>query len=173
MLYETVKSSIFFLKMDKKPSASLIDKEGTSIEEIAKPIDTDWYRALYSSVGENLNWLDRTFMKDDVLQEKINCKNTHIFCFKIEGKHAGYCELVQEDDSVEILYFGLTPEFIGQGYGKYFLNKTIELAWSLCPKFIELNTCDLDHPNALSTYKKAGFTWYKTIVEEKKIKKLL
>jgi len=70
------------------------------------------------------------------------------------------------------LYFGLTKNFIGKGYGKILLSKTIEKAWSFNPDWIQLNTCDLDHPNALNTYKSLGFEEYKSVVETKKVKSL-
>ena len=53
------------------------------------------------------------------------------------------------------------PEFIGQGLGKWFLQWTIDKAWSYRPKRFWLHTCTLDHPAALSNYLKAGFTLFK------------
>jgi len=46
----------------------------------------------------------------------------------------------------------VVPEFIGQGLGKYFLNWTIDKAWSYQPRRFWLHTCTLDHPAAVSTY---------------------
>ncbi|MGQ1788126.1 GNAT family N-acetyltransferase [Saccharicrinis sp. GN24d3] len=169
MNYTTVPSEVYFLKMEEKPTLRENNIENTSLIEIAKPIDISWYRELYSEVGKNFNWLDRLFMDDAELYSKINSSKTHIYTLNIKQKHAGYCELVEEGDHVEILYFGLLPDFIGKGYGRYFLNKTIELAWRFSPKHIQLNTCDMDHPNAIHNYKKAGFVLYKTVTEMKKV----
>jgi GNAT superfamily N-acetyltransferase len=75
-----------------------------------------------------------------------------------EAEPAGYFELRQhEDGSVEIAYFGLLPNFIGRGWGKYLLTRAVDTAWSLDPKRVWLHTCTLDHPAALPNYLKRGF----------------
>ena len=170
MNYKTIESVITFLRMDNPPVKREDSQEHIIIKEFAKPIDIAEYLRMYRDVGAKLNWLDRVSMDTSELNSKINHPNTHIHTFSINKKFAGYCELIKESQYVEILYFGLTEPFIGKGFGKYLLNKTIELAWNLNPEWIQLNTCDLDHPNALSTYKKAGFKAYKTKIEEKRIK---
>ena len=155
--------------MNSRPDSFEKQRDNVQIVEIEKPIDINKYRQMYTEVGGKLNWLDRIFMPDEDLKSKINSEQTHIYMFNINKQFAGYCELIREKDYTEILYFGLTESFIGKGFGKYLLNKTIELSWSFGPNWIQLNTCDLDHPNALATYKKAGFEVYNTITEEKKV----
>ncbi len=167
--FQTVQSKITFLRMEKQPSLSPDTKNDCSIIEFPKPIGYKKYISMYKQVGEHLNWLDRLLMDNSELYKKINDNSTHIYQFFIQAEFAGYCELVQEKDFIEILYFGLTPAYTGKGYGKYFLNRTIEKAWSFNPRWIQLNTCDLDHPNALNTYLKAGFKIYKTFIESKYI----
>jgi GNAT superfamily N-acetyltransferase len=81
----------------------------------------------------------------------------------------GFIELVCEGEYVELLYFGLFPKFIGKGFGKYLLDWSIYQAWSYNPKWIQLNTCELDHPNALPTYRKLGFQDYKMAIEERRV----
>jgi GNAT superfamily N-acetyltransferase len=53
------------------------------------------------------------------------------------------------EGEVEITQFGLMPEFIGQGLGKFFLRWAIDRAWDYAPKRLWLHTCTLDHPVAL------------------------
>ena len=55
----------------------------------------------------------------------------------------------------------MMPDFIGQGLGKWFLQWTINKAWSYQPRRFWLHTCTLDHAAALPTYKKAGFVQFK------------
>ncbi len=69
---------------------------------------------------------------------------------------------VPEDGSVEIAYFGLFPNAIGQGLGKHLLSCAVRDAWALGPSRVWLHTCTLDHPAALPNYKKRGFLPYKT-----------
>src|ERR1051325_10841611 len=47
------------------------------------------------------------------------------------------------------------------GLGKWFLQWTIDKAWSYQPKRFWLHTCTLDHPAALPNYLKAGFAQFK------------
>jgi GNAT superfamily N-acetyltransferase len=75
-----------------------------------------------------------------------------------EGGPAGYFELREHDDaSVEIAYFGLLPDFIGRGWGKYLLTRAVQIAWDLGATRVWLHTCTLDHPAALPNYLKRGF----------------
>ena len=108
-------------------------------------------------------------MNDEELAQKINAGNVEIFVFYVGNQAAGYIEFLQEKKFVEILYFGLLPAFIGKGYGKYFLQWVISKAWSYEPEWIQLNTCTLDHPNALATYKKAGFTEVRTEIHQRRV----
>ncbi len=64
-------------------------------------------------------------------------------------------------EDIELVQFGLMPEFIGRGLGWYFLQWIIDKAWSYQPRRFWLHTCTLDHPAALPNYQKAGFTIYK------------
>ncbi len=60
---------------------------------------------------------------------------------------AGYFELRREDDgSVEIVYFGLLPEFTGRGLGGYLLTDAVERAWASGARRVWLHTCSFDHP---------------------------
>ncbi len=172
MKYTTQKSTIFYLKMTEKPSFRTPNNDSLQIKPVSKPINTDVYLQMYKGVGEQFNWLDRVFMDKEELYKKINDKNTHIYKFYINDAEAGYCEIIEEESYTEILYFGLNSPFIGQGYGKYFLERTIELAWQFTNEQVQLNTCDLDHKNALPTYQKLGFEIYKSIEEVKKTRSL-
>jgi len=80
----------------------------------------------------------------------------------VDGRSAGFAELDRrQPNEIELAQFGLIREFIGQGLGKWFLQWTIDKAWSYGPKRFWLHTCTLDHPNALPNYRKAGFVLYK------------
>ena len=48
-----------------------------------------------------------------------------------EGIPAGFAELDRRTEGeIELVQFGLMPEFIGLGFGRYFLQWTIDRAWS-------------------------------------------
>jgi GNAT superfamily N-acetyltransferase len=160
--------TVTFLEMHQQqvfPSAL----PNTSFDLLSKPIGVDEYRKYYYGVGQKYFWLDRMVMPDDELYQKINAENVHIFIFHVNSEPAGYIEFVKEEKFVEILYFGLMPNFIGKGLGKYFLQWVIAKAWSYDAHWIQLNTCTLDHPNALDTYKKAGFKEVRTEIHQRRI----
>jgi GNAT superfamily N-acetyltransferase len=80
----------------------------------------------------------------------------------------GYVELERQGPHVEIAFFGLLPQFIGQGLGGFLLSEAIRLAWSFAPSRVWVHTCTLDHKHALKNYLDRGFTIYKeeTDIEE-------
>jgi GNAT superfamily N-acetyltransferase len=79
------------------------------------------------------------------------------------GAPAGYAELDYRDvTQIELSYFGIIHEFVGQKLGPYFLHYMIQVAQQRGRKFMLVNTCSLDHPKALETYQRAGFVPYKT-----------
>ena len=160
--------TVTFLEMHKRKEVPR-SIPGTHFKLLPKPISVNEYRKYYYGVGEKYYWLDRMVMPDEDLFEKINSSNVDIFIFYVHNEVAGYIEFVKEEKYTEILYFGLMPSFIGKGFGKYFLQWVIAKAWSYQPEWIQLNTCTLDHPNALSTYKNSGFTEVRTEFQERKV----
>jgi len=58
---------------------------------------------------------------------------------------------------IELAYFGLTPETVGQGAGRWLMARAIELAFAHRPRRFWVHTCSLDHPGALNFYRRAGF----------------
>lgn len=119
------------------------------------------YRQLYSAVGQDYHWWDRIRMPVDELARIVQDQRVEIYVLKVAGEPAGYTELDRRlPGEIEIAYFGLLPQFIGQGLGKYLLAWTIARAWSYQPGRVWVHTCDLDHPAALPNYIRAGFVVY-------------
>ncbi len=167
--YTVMPTKVYYLKMHEKLVRNTDGILNLKFSKLARPIDTVDYLYYYRTVGEEYNWLDRITMNESDLHEVINSSKTEVFVYYISHEPAGFAEFVREDEYTEILYFGLFPDYIGKGYGKHFLQTVINEAWSNNPKWIQLNTCELDHPNALSTYRKAGFELDKIIVEDRKV----
>jgi GNAT superfamily N-acetyltransferase len=161
--------NVFYLKMETRPEVSLPENAQVTFEIVKQPITRDLYLRYYKAVGLKYNWVDRFIMPEEELLQMINNPNVIIYLMKVDNNDAGYLELVKGDRFVELLYFGLFPEFIGKGLGKFFLQWAILKAWSFDPEWIQLNTCELDHRNALPTYKRLGFVEYKTTVEQRRV----
>lgn len=118
-----------------------------------------FYRYLYNAVGEPWLWYERRIMEDEKLLSIIHDDLIEIYCLFVGGVPAGYAELNRREGlDIELSYFGLIPEFIGKGLGRYFLEAIIDIAWSYYPNRFWLHTCTLDHPSALPNYQRRGFS---------------
>ena len=72
----------------------------------------------------------------------------------------GFAELYRHaEDNIEIRYFGLFPEFTGQGLGQGLLSHVIAEARRRLPPecTLWLTTCEWDSPAALPFYQRMGF----------------
>ena len=117
-----------------------------------------FFRFLYQQVGQAYHWTDRLRWSDDMVRDHLDTPGVSIWLMSWKEEPAGYFELLEHGDgSVEIAYFGLLPDFIGRGWGKYLLSRAVESAWQLEPTRVWLHTCTLDHPAALPNYLKRGF----------------
>ena len=128
--------------------------------QLMETVDVGFYRYLYQSVGENWAWRDRLLLSHSELREILSRKTNHVYVLYVSGAPAGYVELDEQGDSVEIAYFGLREEYHGRGLGKYLLSFGIHQAWELGAKRVFVHTCNLDGPHALANYQKRGFRVY-------------
>ncbi len=120
--------------------------------------DVRFYRFLYQTVGEPWRWRDRLLLSDDELRQILAQPHTVVYVLYYDGAPAGYVELSHKDNAVEIAYFGLRPEYMGQGLGKHLLSYGIAQAWAMGARRVWLHTCNLDSPRALDNYLKRGFS---------------
>jgi GNAT superfamily N-acetyltransferase len=123
-----------------------------------QPCSPAMFRYLYTEVGRAFRWTDRLLWTDEKVAEHLADPRTSIWLLSWQEVPGGYFELREHPDrSVEIAYFGLLPDFIGRGWGKYLLTRAVLAAWELNPSRVWLHTCTLDHPAALPNYLKRGF----------------
>jgi GNAT superfamily N-acetyltransferase len=123
----------------------------------------DAYRVIYTLVGTRWHWRDRLVMADEALAGYLASPNVSVWLLTVSEEHAGFFELQQySDKSVEIMYFGLAPTFIGQGLGGWMLTRAVEEAFTLGAGLLTLHTCTLDAPTALPNYLARGFTISRT-----------
>ena len=121
------------------------------------------YRELYRAVGDRWHWHDRDAWPDDRLAEHLANSAVSIHVFEVDGLTAGYFELQRhQNDEMELVYFGLVPEWIGKGLGGAMLTAATEEAWSSGASSVWLHTCTLDHPAAIANYRARGFEPYRT-----------
>jgi GNAT superfamily N-acetyltransferase len=121
-----------------------------------------FFRYLYVAVGGAYHWVDRLPWTDDDIRHYLSTPGVSLWVLYAAGAPAGYFELKRyEDGAVEIAYFGLLPEFIGRGLGKYLLTEAAREAWRQGAKRVWLHTCTLDGPAALPNYRARGFRPFK------------
>jgi ribosomal protein S18 acetylase RimI-like enzyme len=131
------------------------------IERVQIP-SPSFSRFLYTSVGGDWYWLDRLSWSYDRWLHYLDRPEVQTWVAYISGTPAGYVELeAQPNQAVEIVYFGIMPQFIGQRLGGYLLSVGVERAWAMKAQRVWVHTCSLDGPYALANYKARGFQIYK------------
>lgn len=159
---EEIDITVYYLEMLEPARREFAaPSEGLTVEHIPSPT-VPYYRSLYNAVGEQYRWLSRRKMSDEDLAKIIGDPRVEMHVLHSLGQAAGFAELDRRiPDEIELVQFGLIPEFVGKGLGKWFLQWTIDKAFRYSPKRFWLHTCTLDHPAALPNYQKAGFKVYR------------
>jgi GNAT superfamily N-acetyltransferase len=165
-----VEVKTFYLEMLAWPQQALPPpREGLTVVHAREPT-LAYYRFLYDTVGKAYDWTSRTKLTDAELRAIIQDPRVEVQVLFAEGVPAGFAELDRRvDGDIELVQFGLMPEFIGRGLGKYFLRWVIDRAASYQPRRFWLHTCTLDHPAALPTYLKAGFRVFKEEISQREV----
>jgi GNAT superfamily N-acetyltransferase len=119
-------------------------------------------RFFYTAVGGGWFWIDRLSWTRSRWLEWLARPEVETWVAYLSGTPAGYFELERQTGAqVELVYFGLLPQFVGKGIGGALLTAAIRRAWEMRAERVWVHTCSLDHPRALETYRRQGFTLYK------------
>jgi len=119
-------------------------------------------RFFYTAVGGDWYWIDRLKWSYERWQTYLDRPELETWLGYSGGTPAGYFELeAQLGSNVEIVYFGILPQFVGQGLGGALLAAAVERAWQMGPTRVWVHTCTLDHPSALGNYLARGFRIFK------------
>lgn len=170
MSYEPVANGelaavVTYLEMRERPP---IELPGSSLKlrQIKHP-EVSAYRALFRLVGAPWLWFSRLIAEDEALAAIIQDENVELFAVDDgSGRDVGMLELdFREASECELAFIGLIPELSGQGHGRWLLGHGVDLAWREGISRVHVHTCSLDHPAALSAYRRAGFTPYKRAIE--------
>ncbi|MBL10496.1 MAG: GNAT family N-acetyltransferase [Acidiferrobacteraceae bacterium] len=154
---------IRYLEMTHKPDCvtHIRPPRQFTIKAIHQP-EPSFYRFLYHQIGEPWLWYERRLFSDDELISIIHRSDISVNVLYSHGSPVGFFELDSRfNNEIELAYFGLLESFIGQGLGTWLLDQALDLAWSKNPNRIWVHTCNLDHPNAIRVYERAGFVLYR------------
>jgi GNAT superfamily N-acetyltransferase len=135
------------------------------LREVEEP-DPDWYLELYRRVGSDWLWFSRLVMPRENLQRILRSPAVRVYALDHQGRDEGLLELdFREPRTCEIAFFGLTPLLIGQGAGRWLMNRAMERAWREGVDRVWVHTCTLDHAAAIPFYVRSGFTPFARHVE--------
>lgn len=158
---DTVDYVVNFLEMAERPTYPRPHLPGGPVSALiaAEAPPAWWFLALYDAVGAEYEWTDQharpraeleAFLRDPAvgLYTLMRAGWPHGF-FVLDASRRGTCDLA---------YFGLAPEAIGKGLGRFLIETAAHMAWDR-PGVgrVTVNTNSLDHPRALPLYQKAGF----------------
>ena len=114
------------------------------------PPDGAVNRRFYETVGGPWQWTDKLGNDAAWWQARAAEYETWVL-----APDAGYYELHPVDGDVEVVSFGLVPDFHGRGQGGALLEHALRRGFELGHR-VWLHTCTLDSPRALPNYRARG-----------------
>ena len=155
-----LKYRITYLEMDSRPffSYPILPIKGGSLLEVTN-ISLWYFLSIYKEIGYRYEWTDLLKQNAKITCEFLKNKNVSFFSLLNKGNPAGFFILDYRVNKVcELSYIGLTDENLGKGLGSYIFKTAILTAWDKRRILkLKVNTCTLDHKNALPLYQKLGF----------------
>ena len=154
--------TITYLEMTARPGFGMPQLDGDIRLERAIDPPVWYFMALYDAVGREYEWQDRFEQAEKdpaALQAFVRDPEVVIWTairggwpagfFMLDWRQAGVCDLA---------YFGLVPQAVGTGLGRPLLQTAIAMGWERASvEKMTVNTCTLDHSQALPLYQKMGF----------------
>jgi GNAT superfamily N-acetyltransferase len=148
---------ITYLEMTSPSDLAPARAAGVAAQRVELPCP-ELNRFFYTAVGGPWYWIDLLPWDYATWERLVTNPAFETWMGIVQGTPVGYFELVKlEDNSVEIVHFGLMPRFIGKGYGGDLLTQAAQRAWALAPAKVVLNTNVLDGEHALANYLARGF----------------
>jgi GNAT superfamily N-acetyltransferase len=156
---------VTYLEMRSRPE-QLVPWSELELERVEVPAP-EHYRELFRLIGGPWLWFSRLTLDDAHLAEIIQHPKVELYSVRdLERREVGLVELdFREPHECELAFVGLLPELSGKGHGRWLLAEAVSRAWREGVTRVHVHTCSLDHPAALSAYRRAGFTPYKRAVE--------
>lgn len=150
--------TVTYLETTALPPAPGPAPEGTALLRADRP-PAWWFLALYDAVGAAHDWTDMHHWPRAEVEAYLHDPRAELWTLMGPGWPLGFFLLDgRAPPTAEIDYFGLVPEAVGRGLGRWLLASAVHHAWALAgTERVSVNTCTLDHPRALPNYLEAGF----------------
>jgi GNAT superfamily N-acetyltransferase len=157
------------LEMTTRPSASPPARDNVKLELLRlNSRQLPRYLALYCALGHRWMWFSRLVMPQAQLAAILDHPAVEAFAVVKEGRDIGLLELDRRvAGEVEVAFFGLLDNAVGQGIGARLMAQALDMAWG--PRALEqplpasaitrvwVHTCTFDHPGAVRFYQRSGF----------------
>ena len=140
------------------------------------PAEPSFNAGMYREVGGDWKWGDRLEWSEGRWASYASDPCVSTLRATLDGEVVGFAELrmspcdpevdsvtTGSDDGVdvELVYFGLLPQFAGRGLGGWFLSEVTRIAWNVPGvRRVWLHTCSDDSPAAIPNYVARGFVEY-------------
>lgn len=139
--------------------------EAFSLERVGAD-QLDRYLAMYRRLGERWMWFSRLVMPEAELAAILADPAVEAFAVRHGERDVGLLELdFRVAGEGELAFFGLDGSVIGQGAGRWLMNRALEKAWARPISRFWVHTCTLDHQDAPEFYRRSGFTAFRRSVE--------
>ncbi|MCS6780833.1 MAG: GNAT family N-acetyltransferase, partial [Geminicoccaceae bacterium] len=136
------------------PERAVPDRPDLALRRWQEPA-LDAYRALFRRIGEPWLWCSRLLLADAALAAILEDPRVEIFRLERAGEAIGLLELdFRVEAECELAFFGLVPEAVGTGAGRWLMTRAIERAWRPGVRRFWVHTCHFDHPGALAFYQR-------------------
>lgn len=157
---------VTYLQMFDRPTPREVAlPAGVSVQRQAAP-KVAWYRDLYRLVGADYLWFSRLEMADETLAAHLARAEVEVWSVVRDGRDLGLLELEWfENGDCELSFFGLAPELLGGGIGRWLMEHALERAFDRPIARFFVHTCTLDSPQALGFYERSGFVPYGRAIE--------
>ncbi|MBO0343885.1 GNAT family N-acetyltransferase [Roseibium sp. CAU 1637] len=163
---EKVAYVVTYLEMLEPPKVAAKPRGDITMERWDE-VDIAAYRSLYREIGAEWLWFSRLQLSSEKLHTILDAPVTEIYSPVRDGRRLGILEInTAVDGEIEISFFGLVPDAIGDGLGRWLMMTGLEMAWSRPGiERVWLHTCTGDSPQAVHFYQACGFKPYKRAIE--------
>ncbi len=157
---------VTYLEMRAPPLLRPDTAAGLSLKRM--PGDVAAFRRVFRLVGEAWLWASQLRRSDTDLGNALASDALETYTLHAGTDEIGLLQLdFRAERACELSFFGVVPEAIGVGAGRFLMNRAIERAWDRAPGIDRfwVHTCTNDHPEALTFYIRSGFVPYARGIE--------
>lgn len=156
---------VTYLEMRSPPDPG-VPASPLSLNRVEVP-QPEHYRELFRLIGAPWLWFSRLVLDDAHLASIVQHPKVELYSVLDDTRReVGMIELdFRDPHECALSFIGLIPELSGKGHGRWLLAEAVRLAWREGVNRVHVHTCSLDHPGALSAYRRAGFTPFKRAIE--------